>query len=112
MIVQLVAVSIKPAQRNAWLEFMAAQAARTRAEEGCVGFEFAEDLMAPNRFILIERWRDLEAQYGHLRASEFAEMMEAISEMLAAPPEASINEVAASHSLEEALRAAGAPGAA
>ena len=107
MIIQLVTVSIRPEQRDAWLEFMAAQAGRTRAEEGCIGFDVAEDLMTPDRFILIERWADLEAQYRHFRAPEFTQTMEAISAMLAGPPEVSINEVAATQTLDDALRAAG-----
>jgi quinol monooxygenase YgiN len=108
MVIQLVRVSIKPEQREKWLELIAANAAATRLEEGCESYEVTEDLETPNTFVLVERWRDLDAQYDHFRSPDFGQLMSSLGDVLAGPPEVSINEVASTLRLEEALAAAGA----
>jgi quinol monooxygenase YgiN len=82
-------------------------AAQTRAEEGCESYEIGEDVEAPNTFGIVEGWTNLEAQYGHFRNPQFGELMGAIRDVLAGPPEVSIHEVASTQSLDEALAAAG-----
>jgi quinol monooxygenase YgiN len=107
MVIQLVRVSIKPERRDRWLEMIRANAAQTRSDAGCESYEVAEDLETPNTFLLVERWRDLEAQYDHFRDPAFGELMGSLEDLLAGPPEVSIHEVASTLSLEEALAAAG-----
>jgi quinol monooxygenase YgiN len=109
MVIQLVRASIKPEQRERWLEVIQGNAARTRAEEGCEGYQVAEDLEAPNTFVIIERWANLEAVYSHFR-NQFEELMAALGDVFAAPPEASIHEVASTLTLDEVLAAAGVTG--
>src|SRR5688500_15641049 len=67
MVIQLVRVSVKPDQRERWLELVRANAAETRTEDGCETYEVCEDVEAPNTFVLVERWRDLDSQYDHFR---------------------------------------------
>jgi quinol monooxygenase YgiN len=110
MVIQLIRVSIKPDQREKWLELVSANAAQTRAEDGCESYEVSEDIEAPNTFILVERWRDLDAQYEHFRTPKFGELMGSLGDVLAGPPEVSINEVASTLTLDEALAAAGVSG--
>jgi quinol monooxygenase YgiN len=107
MVIQLVRVSIKPDQREAWLELIRQNAAQTRTEAGCESYHISEDLETPNTFTIVERWSDLEAQYEHFRNPEFGKLMGALGDIIAGPPEASINEVSATLSLDEALSAAG-----
>lgn len=106
MVIQLVRASIKPDQRDRWLEVIRENAAQTRVEEGCEGYQVAEDLEAPNTFVIIERWANLEAVYSHFR-NHFEELMAALGDVFAAPPEASIHEVSSTLSLDEVLAAAG-----
>jgi quinol monooxygenase YgiN len=106
MVIQLVRASIKPDQRDRWLEVIRENAAQTRVEEGCEGYQVAEDLEAPNTFVIIERWVNLEAVYSHFR-NQFEELMAALGDVFAAPPEASIHEVSSTLSLDEVLAAAG-----
>jgi quinol monooxygenase YgiN len=106
MVVQLVRASIKPDQRDRWLEAIRWNAERTRAENGCHGYQVAEDLEAPNNFVIVELWADLESVYSHFR-SEFDELMAKLDGVFAAPPEAWIHEVASTLTLDEALEAAG-----
>jgi quinol monooxygenase YgiN len=106
MVVQLVRASIKPELRDRWLEVIERNAADTRAEEGCEGYQVAEDLEKPNSFVIVELWTDLEAVYTHFR-NEFEGLMANLGEVFAAPPEASIHEVANTLTLDEVLAAAG-----
>lgn len=106
MIVQIVRASIKPDSRDRWLEVIRGNAEKTRAEEGCEGYQVAEDLESPNSFVIVEMWTTLDAVYDHFR-NQFEELMAALGDMFAAPPEASIHEIASTKSLQEALAAAG-----
>jgi quinol monooxygenase YgiN/mannose-6-phosphate isomerase-like protein (cupin superfamily) len=110
MVIQLVNVSIRPEQRDKWLELIRMNAVQTRAEEGCESYQISEDLETPNTFVIVERWASLEAQYEHFRAPEFGELMGALGDVLAGRPDVSINEVASTLTLDEALAAAGASG--
>ena len=106
MVIQLVSASIRPEQRDRWLELIRVNAAQTRAEEGCESYQIAEDLETPNSFVIIEQWADLEAVYSHFR-NQFEELMAALGDVFAAPPEASIHELASTLTLDEVLAKAG-----
>jgi quinol monooxygenase YgiN len=106
MFVQIVRASIKPDQRDRWLEVIRKNATQTRSEEGCQGYQVAEDLEAPNSFIIVELWASLDAVYSHFR-SEFEDLMAALGDVFAAPPEAFIHEVASTLTLDQVLEAAG-----
>jgi len=107
MVIQVVRVTIQPDRRDRWLGLMRANAAQTRAQDGCESYAVCEDIEAPNTFVIVERWRDLDAKYDNIRNPKFGELMGALGELLAGPPEVSINEVATTLTLEEALEAAG-----
>ena len=107
MVVQIVRVPIRPDQRDRWLELIRANAAQTRAKDGCDAYQVGEDLETPNTFMLVEQWASIEAQYAHFRNPRFAELMEKLGDVLAGPPEVSIHEVARTQTLDEALASAG-----
>ena len=106
MVVQVVRASIKPEQRDRWLEVIQGNAVQTRAEEGCEGYQVAEDLESPNTFVIVEQWADIEAVYSHFR-NQFEGLMAALGDVFAAPPEASIHEVRSTLTLDEVLAGAG-----
>lgn len=106
MVIQLVNVSIRPDQRDRWLELIRANAAQTRAEAGCESYRVSEDVETPNAFSVWERWASLEAQYSHFRTPEFGALMGALADVIAGPPEVSIHKVATTLTLDEALAAA------
>ena len=107
MVIQLVQVSIRPERRERWLDLARVNAAQTRAENGCEGFRISEDLETPNSFVLVERWASMEAQYDHFRTPEFGQLMDALGDILAGPPEVTIHEVATTLTLDQALAGAG-----
>lgn len=106
MVVQIVRASIKPEECGRWLEVIQRNAAETRAEDGCEGYQVAEDLEAENRFVIVELWRDQESILQHFR-NQFQELMVALGDAFAEPPEATFYEVAKSQGLDEVLAAAG-----
>ena len=106
MVIQLVSVSIRPEQRDKWLELVRVNAAQTRAEEGCESYQISEDVETPNYFVIVERWASLDAQLSHFRTTAFGELMGDLGEVIAGPPEVSIHEVASTLTLDEALAAA------
>lgn len=107
IVIQVVTVSIKPGVRDRWLELVQENAARTRTESGCQMYRVSEDIETPNQFVIVERWASLDAQYSHFRTPEFGSLMSALGDLIAGPPEVSINEVASTLTLDEALSAAG-----
>lgn len=107
MVIQLVSVSIRPEQRDRWLELIRVNAAQTRAEEGCESYRISEDVETQNNFAIVERWASLEAQYSHFRTPEFGELMGTLGDIIAGPPEVSVHEVSSTLTLDEALAAAG-----
>ena len=106
MVIQLVRVSVRPEQRETWLELMRVNAAQTRAEEGCERYEVTEDLEASNDFVIVERWASMEAQLSHFRRREFEDLMGALADVIAGAPEVSIHQVSSTLTLDEALAAA------
>jgi quinol monooxygenase YgiN len=106
MIVQIVRASIKPEQRNRWLQVIERNATQTRVEEGCLGYQVAEDLEVPNSFVIVELWSDVDAVKNHFRA-HFEALMAALGGVFAAPPETFIYEVASTLTLGEVLAATG-----
>jgi quinol monooxygenase YgiN len=107
MVIQLVRVSIRPEQRDRWLELIRRNAADTRSEEGCESYHVSEDLETPNTFAIVERWSSLDAQYDHFRNPQFGELMGALGDVLAGPPEVSLHDVASTLTLDQALANAG-----
>lgn len=106
MIVQVIKASIRPDQRDRWLEVIKQNAERTRGEEGCEGYQVAEDLEASNTFVIVEHWSSMDAVHAHFR-NQFEGLMAALGDVFAAPPEVEIHEVASTQSLDEVLASAG-----
>jgi quinol monooxygenase YgiN len=107
MVVQIVVVSVRPEQRERWLEVLRMNATQTRAEDGCESYRIAEDLETPNRFLIVEQWATMEAQYNHFRNPQFAQLMGSLGDLIAEPPDVSIHEVTSTMTLDEVLAAAG-----
>lgn len=106
MIVQVIRASIKPERREHWLEVIKQNAVKTRAEHGCQGYQVAENLEAPNTFVIVEDWTDLDAVHIHFR-NQFKWLMSALGDVFAAPPDVAIHEVSSTMTLDEVLAGAG-----
>ena len=78
MIVVTGYLTIAPEQRAAAEAAIATLVPLTEAEEGCLTYRYAADLLAPERINIVEQWESEEAMTAHMGAPHFAAFMEAI----------------------------------
>jgi quinol monooxygenase YgiN len=71
-------VVVAPDNRAAFLKAAEHQVTHSRQEEGCQGYTCNEDVMAPNTFVFVERWRDQAAVQIHF-AKDYSRLL--VSEM-------------------------------
>jgi len=107
MIVLLARASIKPEERDRVLELVSAVAGPSRAEDGCDAYLIYEDIERPNDFIFVEQWRSLDDLRSHFQTSHFGEFFGALPDVVVAPPDVQIHDVAATVPFDEVLAAAG-----
>ncbi|WP_427964903.1 putative quinol monooxygenase [Altererythrobacter sp.] len=53
----------------------------TRAEDGCIRYAFAQDVLDPDLIHVAEAWRDREALKAHFESPHMAEWRTAIGEI-------------------------------
>jgi len=56
--------------------------APSRAEDGCVSYDFLEEIGAPGNFLFFERWRDKAALDTHFAGAGFAAFARAFPELI------------------------------
>ncbi len=52
---------------------MATMVAASRAEDGCLAYAYAQDVLDPGLIHVVERWRDRAALDAHFRTAHLAE---------------------------------------
>ncbi|NWG53812.1 MAG: antibiotic biosynthesis monooxygenase [Hydrogenophilaceae bacterium] len=72
MIVIQGSVRISPDKMDQVREAARAMIAATRAEDGCIAYTFAEDVLEPGLIHIIERWRDQAAITAHGKTPHMA----------------------------------------
>ena len=78
-------VVAKPEKRNELMHILAAQVAPTRAEVGCINYDFHCDKSDPNTFIFYENFVSKEALEEHLKKPHLKPLMDRLDEFLAEP---------------------------
>ena len=73
MIVVMGTVRIPPANIDAARPVMTRTLEATRAEDGCIAYAYAVDLLDPGLIHIAERWRDRDALGAHFNAPHMAE---------------------------------------
>jgi quinol monooxygenase YgiN len=63
---------VKPEHADEWPSLSRSFTEATRAEEGCLWFEWSRSLDDPNVYVLVEAFRDHEAGGAHARSDHFA----------------------------------------
>ena len=63
---------IKPEHADEWPELSRSFTEATRAEDGCLWFEWSRSLDDPNVYVLVEAFRDDDAGGAHVRSDHFA----------------------------------------
>jgi quinol monooxygenase YgiN len=76
-------VVAKPEKREELMRILAAQVAPTRAERGCINYDFHCDKADPNVFVFYENFVSKEALEDHLKMLHLEPLMDRIDELLA-----------------------------
>jgi quinol monooxygenase YgiN len=77
---------IRPEHADAWPGISAAFTAATRAEPGCLWFDWSRSLDDPTEYVLVEAFRDDEAGGAHVRSEHFATATRTLPAYLAETP--------------------------
>ncbi|AMY19836.1 MULTISPECIES: putative quinol monooxygenase [Nocardiaceae] len=86
MIFIVVKFTTKPDWTDRWPDHVAEFTAATRAEEGCLWFEWSKSLEEPNTYVLVEAFRDGEAGGAHVNSDHFRKATEELPKALASTP--------------------------
>jgi quinol monooxygenase YgiN len=63
---------VRPEDADAWPEISRTFTDATRAEPGCLWFDWSRSLDDPNEYVLVEAFRDDDAAGAHVNSGHFA----------------------------------------
>ncbi len=78
-------VTARPETRAELAEILAAQVAPTRAEPGCINYDFHVDAADPCVFVFYENWVDRAALDAHLAMPHLQPLFSQLDRLLACP---------------------------
>ncbi|MGW5669923.1 putative quinol monooxygenase [Micromonospora sp. NPDC003776] len=77
---------VRPEDADRWPQIAAAFTEATRAEPGCLWFDWSRSLDDPTEYVLVEAFRDDEAGAAHVQSAHFREAQRALPPHLAETP--------------------------
>lgn len=77
---------IKPEHAEDWPEIARSFTEATRAEEGCLWFDWSRSLDDPNTYVLVEAFRDGDAGGAHVSSEHFQAARRELPPYLQATP--------------------------
>jgi quinol monooxygenase YgiN len=80
-------VEVAPAATSQAIGLLKALAAASRKEDGNLRFQVVQERQRPNRFVVIEAWKDQAAFDGHRKGKPYAEFNEKLGPIRNAPPD-------------------------
>lgn len=86
--------SVLPEHVERWPDISAAFTAATRAEPGCLWFDWSRSLDDPSEYVLVEAFRDGAAGGEHVQSEHFHAAQAELPQYLAATPRIVSAEVA------------------
>ena len=90
-------VQCRPDQREAAIAICERMQDASRQEEGCLRYGFFAAVEDPLTFVAVEEWADREALDRHFATPHLQEFARGLRDVVAAPPEVAIHEVAATN---------------
>ena len=78
---------IKPEDADAWPEISRPFTEATRAEPGCLFFDWSRSLDDPTEYVLVEAFRDGEAGGAHVQSEHFTAARSSLPPHLASTPQ-------------------------
>lgn len=77
---------VKPEHADAWPQLSADFTAATRAEPGCLWFDWSRSLDDPNEYVLVEAFRDQDAGVAHVQSDHFKKARRTLTQHLVETP--------------------------
>jgi quinol monooxygenase YgiN len=77
---------IRPEYADRWPEISAEFTEATRAEPGCLWFDWSRSLADPAEYVLVEAFRDGDAGAAHVQSAHFKEAQRTLPSYLARTP--------------------------
>ena len=77
---------VLPEHADAWPDIAAAFTRATRAEPGCLWFDWSRSVEDPAEYVLVEAFRDDEAGAAHVQSDHFRAAQDELPRYLAATP--------------------------
>src|SRR4051794_3610891 len=77
---------VVPEHADQWPEITADFTEATRAEPGCLWFEWSRSVSDPTEYVLVEAFRDGEAGAAHVQSDHFAKARQALPALLTETP--------------------------
>ena len=77
---------IRPEHSDQWPQISAAFTNATRAEPGCLWFDWSRSVDDPNEYVLVEAFRDGDAGGAHVQSDHFKEAQRTMPPYLAETP--------------------------
>ena len=77
---------VRPVDADSWAEITRAFTEATRAEDGCLWFEWSRSVGDPNEYVLVEAFTDGDAGAAHVQSSHFRQAQQDIPRHLVATP--------------------------
>lgn len=78
-------VPVKPEKRDAMRQAVQQVVARTRAESGCIAYDFYESVSEPHLLHIYEEWESAEALAAHLQQPHTRDFLAKLPELAAGP---------------------------
>ncbi|HYN30882.1 MAG TPA: putative quinol monooxygenase [Dermatophilaceae bacterium] len=77
---------VRPEHADAWPEISRAFTEATRAEAGCLWFDWSRSLDDPSEYVLVEAFRDDAAGAAHVQSEHFRTATQELPRYLSATP--------------------------
>jgi quinol monooxygenase YgiN len=77
---------VRPEDADRWPEIAGPFTQATRAEPGCLWFDWSRSLDDPNEYVLVEAFRDGDAGAAHVGSDHFKQAQQDLPAHLAATP--------------------------
>jgi quinol monooxygenase YgiN len=77
---------VKPEDADRWPEIAGRFTRATRAEPGCLWFDWSRSLDDPNEYVLVEAFRDGDAGAAHVNSAHFKQAQQDLPPHLAHTP--------------------------
>ncbi|MEV7816977.1 putative quinol monooxygenase [Streptomyces flaveolus] len=77
---------VLPEHADQWPEITAAFTEATRAEPGCLWFDWSRGVDDPTEYVLVEAFRDEDAGAAHVRSPHFRDAQQTLPPHLAETP--------------------------